>query len=238
MIKAVLLDIDDTLLDFNACSRWSAEDAAAEFGIELPPETMTVFRRVTDMLWHRVERGEITQQDVREQRWVMIFKELGIDRDGLAFEHAFLRRLHDSCIPIEGAGKMLAALAEFLPLYAASNGPLEQQTTRLDKAGFLPYFKDLFVSEVIGYTKPDPRFFETCLEKLHLQPEEVILLGDSLTADIRGAMSVGLLCCWFNPARKEEKIQPDFMIERLDEFVPLMKRLTAVTESRDVPAGS
>ena len=237
MIKAVLLDIDDTLLDFNACSRWSAEHAAAACGVELPPETMTVFRQVTDSLWHQVEQGRMTQQEVRQRRWVMIFRELGIAADGLAFEHEFLRWLHDSCIPVEGAGEMLASLAQFVPLYAASNGPLEQQTTRLARAGFLPYFNDLFVSEVIGYTKPDPRFFSACLERLDLRPDEVILLGDSLTADIRGAMTAGLLSCWFNPERNAEKNHPDYTISRLAEFVPLLKKLTAATESPDAPAG-
>ena len=85
----------------------------------------------------------------------------------------------------------------------ASNSILAMQTSRLRLAKLLPYFQDLFVSNDIGYEKPDLRFFETCLHRSQLQPEDIVFVGDSLEADMAGASGSGMAACWYNPQQKD-----------------------------------
>ena len=61
------------------------------------------------------------------------------------------------------------------------------------------YFSGLFVSDKIGAEKPDPRFFTFCLQRSGFPAEDVLMVGDSLTADIAGAFSVGMDGCWYHP---------------------------------------
>ena len=99
---------------------------------------------------------------------------------------------------------MLEFLADRYPLYAVTNGFAAVQRNRLHMAGIDRYMTDLFISEEIGYQKPKKEFFDRCFARIggDLSPSEVLLVGDSLTSDIRGANAAGLDACWFNPDRK------------------------------------
>ena len=97
------------------------------------------------------------------------------------------------------ARETLSLLHKKVPLYGASNGILAIQQARLEKANLTAYFSGLFVSDKIGAEKPDPRFFTFCLQRSGFPAEDVLMVGDSLTADIAGASSVGMDGCWYHP---------------------------------------
>ncbi|MCF0105507.1 MAG: HAD-IA family hydrolase, partial [Holdemanella sp.] len=185
MIKAILLDVDDTLLDFEACSIWAMNQAAIQCGIEEKKEMYTTFKRINDALWYELELGKIQRQDIFDTRWNRIFKELDIDYDGIAFEKEFIKYLHTSHIPVHHASEIINYLKSKYDLYIISNALYNEQVHRLYKAGLLNCFKGVFVSELSGYTKPDPQFFQYCLEKSGLTERDCIVIGDSLHADMQ-----------------------------------------------------
>ena len=150
----------------------------------------------------------------------MIFEKVGIKADGEAFDTRFRELLHEGAEPVENAGEMLGYLSEKYPVYAVSNAFHNKQAIRLEKAGMLRYIKKVFISGQVGYLKPSKEFFDICIKEASVEPGEVLIIGDSLTADISGGINYGLKTCWFNYKNEPlpDSIKPDFVVNSLDEI--------------------
>ena len=230
-IRVLFLDIDNTLLDFDAGAAWGMEQCFRKAGLEYRSEMFSVFTEENNKIWQRIERREMTMDDLFHVRWQAILAHLGLEADGVEMEKEFRRLLHLTAIPVEGAEELLEYLyKKDYCLCAASNGPYEQQINRLKSADMLKYFDYCFVSEKIGADKPGKQFFDGCMRLLPgVQPEECMMIGDSLTADIAGGHAAGLKTCWYHPedAITNEKLreleqQADYRVEKL---VDLTKKL-------------
>ena len=221
MIRTVFLDVDNTLLDFHACAGASMAEGLAEHGVVFTEEMFETFTRVNNGLWLSLERGELTQEELYRVRFARIFSELGLELDGAEFEVLFRKKLDRAAEPVPGALEILRYLAAGYTVCAASNAPQAQQLARLEKAGMLPCLTELLTSERIGAEKPGRAFFEGCFALLpEAKPEETIMIGDSLTADILGARDFGLVTCWYDPAGDSAPsgFRPDYVVRSLDEI--------------------
>ena len=199
MIKAVLLDIDNTLLDFDAYVQTTMRDGFDKFGIGPYEDAMfETFSRVNHGLWRQIEEGTLTFQQLTKVRWNRVFEALGIVSDGPAFETYFRACLADSAIPVKGAFELLEYLKGRYVLGVASNGPYEQQLNRLKKGNMFDYFTHYFISEKIGASKPSAQFFSVCLDELGIPAENILMIGDSLTSDMAGAVACGMHTCYFD----------------------------------------
>ncbi len=221
MIKAVLIDIDNTLLDFHKCSREAMCLAADDYGIVFPENYFEIFTEINNSLWAKIERGKLDRQGLFKIRWNMIFEKMGINADGVAFEERFREYIKKCAIPVEGANEILEYLSGKYYVCVASNSELAQQEKRLKKAGMMPFIRKIFTSEEIGYAKPSAGFFEACKKELSsFEKDEIILIGDSVTADINGAKAYGFRTCWFNFDKKAdaECAAADFIVDELTEI--------------------
>lgn len=220
-IKAIFFDVDNTLLDFTACSKTAMELAIKDFGYDSLPELYPTFRRINDALWVKIEKQEMTRTEQKNIRWKLIFGELGLSLDGKEFEKAYHRHFDSIGILIDGAKEILGYLHGRFPLYIASNADFEVQKIRLKNAGLLDYFEDIFTSERMGTPKPSGAFFENCFSFLpNISPSEVLFVGDSLEADMVGGIGFGLITCWFNFPKRAipTDIHPDFIIDNLSDI--------------------
>lgn len=193
MIKAILFDIDNTLLDFDASVRQCLRKGLPNYR----EEYFEVFLQVNREMWQQIEEGSLTYEGLLRDRFDRIFARIGMELDGPAFEDYFRKELFSGAIPVDGAMELLESLSGRYVLCAASNGPYEQQLNRLRVAGMLPYFTHLFISERVGYSKPAEAFFAHCLSTLELTPAEVLMVGDSYGSDIVGAKACGIKTCYF-----------------------------------------
>ena len=226
MIKAVFIDIDNTILSFDDYVRETMRVGFKKFGLREYEDWMfEVFLGVNSKLWRQIEKKEITFGELQKTRWNKVFKKLGIDFDGVKFETYFRECLFDNAIPVDGAYEMLDYLSEKYILCAANNGPLEQQTNRLKVGKMLDYFTSVYVSEGVGASKPSKKFFEFAVHDLNkktdesIKPEEIMIIGDSITADMVGGAEFGLKTCWYNrhKAQLPKKVELDYVIEKLEE---------------------
>lgn len=198
-IKAILIDVDNTILDFNKSADAAMKTTAEEFSIIFPDNYFEVFLKINYFLWHELENGNIVKQDIYDNRWNMIFRELGIDADGPAFEDVFRKQMRCTAIEVDGAREILSYLSEKYDVYTASNASRLQQEQRLRTTGFDKYIKGMFTSEEIGFQKPSKEFFALCCEELYpIKKSEIIVIGDSINADIIGAKNFGLKTIWYN----------------------------------------
>ena len=200
MKKAIFFDIDNTLLDFDACSEEAIRLGFEERGMTWEHALYPTFLRINNALWQQLERGELTQEGLYAIRFDRVFAAMGIEADGADFERGFRIRLHDLAVPMAGAGELLRSLSADFRLFAASNGPHEQQVNRLANARLLSCFEEVFTSQRMGHSKPGRAFFDQCFALLPgLRPAECAMVGDSLTADIAGAVDYGMEAVWLNP---------------------------------------
>ena len=223
--KVLLFDIDNTLLDFSAGARQGLAEIFREAGLPYRPAMFAVFQAENDKLWARIERGELTIAGLRDVRWQTILARLGLEGDGAAMEDAFRVRLHESAVPVAGAVDVLGRLRGAYRLCAASNGPYAQQVNRLRRAGMLDAFERLFISGRMGAEKPSRVFFDRCMVQLPgIRPEQCLMIGDSLTADIAGGREAGMHTCWYDPDDRGAAMPPqaDWRITRLEQLSDIL----------------
>ena len=225
MLKTVFLDLDDTILNFTAGEAKALTQALREAGIEPTEALLDRYHLINIAHWELLEEGRLTRPEVLVQRFEQLFRELGISHSGAAvndrYEH-LLSQQHDF---IPGAEQVLQELSSRYDLYLASNGAAAVQHPRLDGAGIRPYFKGIFISEEVGADKPSRAFFDACFASIpDFRPEQAVMVGDSLTSDIRGGLNAGLRTVWFNPHGKESRadIRPHYTIDRLTDLPSLL----------------
>lgn len=221
MLTTVLIDIDNTLLDFNECVKEAVKRLFKEWGLEYSENVFTVFKEVNDMLWLRIEAGELDRAGLYKIRWQTIFDRLGIDANGPLFENDFRLAFSRSKQIVGGAYDILEYLSKKYTVCAASNASGWQQNKRLRNADMMKYISHMFISEDVGAPKPQKEFFDICLERLgNIPKDEVILIGDSLSADISGGIAYGIKTIWFNydNAPVPDDLKADHVVYSLAEI--------------------
>ncbi len=223
--KKLLLDVDGTLLDFDASAAKAIEILFERKNYAYSPEVFSLYTEINQSLWERYERGELSRERVLVDRFTMLFSKLGIEQDGQAFETDFREELENNPVWMKGSEEILQYLQPKYDMYIVTNGVASTQRKRLAATGLNKYVKEVFISELIGAQKPQKAFFDYCLSRIGpCSPEEILLIGDSLSADILGANAAGIKSCWFNPGGKPSPIspRPDFEIRSLEELRSLL----------------
>lgn len=219
MVSVILIDIDDTLLDFNLCAKWAMEETAKKMELILPQDTYDYFKKINASLWKQMEKKEITTDGIYCVRWEMVSQAVGIPFDSKEFEGGFLDHLSKSTIQVDGALELLEYLKGKYKIYAASNGPFEQQVQRMKLSGMDHYLSGYFISEKIGHSKPTSEFFDVCYRETHVADvSELMMIGDSLSADIKGANDCGIRTCWFDKEGKGTENAADYTVTHLLEI--------------------
>lgn len=226
MVKAVFLDVDNTLLDFDLCAMSAMRRGFEELHFPFE-ESMyfDTFTRINTPLWKMIERNEFTREGLFQVRWTLIFRALGIDYDGPTFEKRFLQLLETAAVLVDGASELTEYLHRKYTVCIASNAFYDQQVRRLTLAGIAPYLHHYFISERLGANKPSGNFFTACLASLPgIAPGECVMIGDSLTADIAGGINAGMQTIWFNHDREPvpDDCKADYIVNSLEEIMQIL----------------
>lgn len=199
-IRAMLIDIDGTLLDFRQSEILGISAIMEHYGVTPTKELAEHYHDVNQSFWLKYEKGEITRAQINEGRYPAFFGELGVEVDPEVCEEIYQDFVNNRLVPVEGAEDMLRYLSGKYLLYAASNGYSDKQRERLRKAGMISYFTDIFISQETGSQKPQKEFFDYCFARMPagLKRDEVMIIGDGLTSDMRGGNNAGIHTCWLN----------------------------------------
>ncbi len=224
--KAVLLDVDNTILDFNICAKESMQATFADHGLSFAEEMFPVFLEVNGYLWEEIEKEHITREELYKIRWKLIFEKLQIEGpDPVRFDELFRKYIGESAAPVDGAYEILEYLSKKYVLCIASNASHARQVKRLTKANMIRYVRHLFTSEEIGHPKPEKAFFDACLARLDgISPEETVVIGDSLTADIAGGVISGMKTIWYNHDGQAvlQALKADYVVDALLEIKDIL----------------
>lgn len=217
----LLFDGDDTLFDTTRNEALTLEALFQEKGLPFDGQILARYRAISREMWAAFERGEMEKPQVQHGRFSRLVREMGYNMDTSSFFESFHRLGLQRLILEPHALEVCRALANGRRLYLITNGTAAIQRPRLERTGLAPFFTDVFVSEELGVQKPQPAYFEQVLRRTGAQPENVLVIGDSLTSDIAGANAARLACCWYNKNRVQNtsSARPDMEIYDLAELL-------------------
>lgn len=228
MIEFLFLDLDDTILDFQKAERIALQKTFADYSLEPTEAVIERYIQINLAYWKRLERKEVTRQQVVVGRFADLFAEQGITCDPLAVALCYEEHLSEGHYFLPGALEAVQSLSEKYKLYLASNGTAKVQAGRLKSADISRYFQKIFVSEELGVNKPDKEYFDRCAEWIPgFDPARAVMVGDSLTSDIQGGIHAGMRTVWINPRHRKPlaHITPDYEIEGIYQLEQLLEKL-------------
>lgn len=228
MIKTLLWDVDGTLLDFTKSEEYGIRKCFEKFGLgECTDEMLARYSKINRKYWGMLERAEITKQQVLIERFVEFFESENIDFNNVdEFNDEYQISLGDKSFPCKNAIETVTALKGKYKQYAVTNGTIIAQQRKLKQSGLINIFDDVFISDEIGYEKPNIQFFNAVQEKIgKFNKNEVMIIGDSLSSDMQGGNNADILCCWYNPHNAERKnnIKIDFEIKDISEILNILE---------------
>lgn len=198
----VLLDADNTLFDFTRAEREAILRTFARFGLPATEENARLYAGLNDALWKRFDRGEISQPALRRERFRLLAAALGCRADPGEMDLFYRAELGKGCFLLPGAMALCRALKDAgLTLALVTNGCGDTQRARLSGSGLAPLFGErVFISGEMGVQKPRPEFFDLVFAALgEPDRQRTVLVGDSLSSDIRGGLACGVDTVWYNP---------------------------------------
>ncbi|MFJ5510909.1 YjjG family noncanonical pyrimidine nucleotidase [Pectobacterium jejuense] len=209
-----LFDLDDTLLDFKASERLSFARTLTNLGVDIENTTLFAdYQRENSQLWSEFEKGEISKDLLKVERFRRTFSLHGIDIDPHKASNLYLECLPENVVLVDGAVQICEALAEIGEVGIITNGIEHVQAKRVANSGLADWLTFVATSEACGFAKPDARFFEFSASKFSsFKKAEAIIVGDRLDADILGANLYGIDSCWFNAggAANDSDIAPTY----------------------------
>ena len=227
-IKVVLWDVDATLLNFEKAEKAAINSLFEEFGFgECTEEMLQNYMKINRRHWEALEKGTMEKPQVLVGRFQEFFGAYGLDvSKAPAFNELYQVRLGDTIVFNDNGYELVESLKGKVLQCAVTNGTKVAQDRKLEKSGLIHLFDQVFISDVIGYEKPSVEFFAPVFEYIgDVDKSEILIIGDSLTSDIRGGNNVGILTCWYNPQGKvkDRDVQVDYEIKDLNEVLSIIE---------------
>lgn len=218
--SVVLFDFDHTLFDFDASEQAALATVASLCGQELTPEFEATYRAINRELWQAVERHELVPDEVHQLRFERFVDQLRIDVDPAHIGAAFLDGLATVGELHSDAEPVLDDLGAVARLGVVTNAISEVQRRRIERLDLAHRFDAIVISSEIGVMKPAAAIFEHALAELGDPPKtDVLMVGDSLSSDIRGGANAGIDTCWFAPGRADDA--PGIVTHHIDRLTEL-----------------
>jgi 2-haloacid dehalogenase len=201
--KWFLFDADGTLFDYDKAEGEALRRTFEAFGFEFAPSHAETYRRINSEIWLQFEQGRISQERLRTRRFELLFEALQVGCDPVAFSSRYLRNLAEGSELIDGAEEVVRSLQSQAGLMIITNGLADVQRPRFARSAIGDCFVDIVISEEVGAAKPHKKIFDVAFEKMDgPKKEDVLIVGDSLTSDIKGGNNYGIDTCWFNARRQ------------------------------------
>ncbi|MEF9970083.1 MAG: YjjG family noncanonical pyrimidine nucleotidase [Ruthenibacterium sp.] len=224
--NCLLFDIDGTLLDFHASEETAIREALAHYAFTDIEAAVLAYRSINQSLWAALEKGEIRQEKLVVQRFEKLLSQFSMQGDAVQMNDYYLTKLSARADVFDGAEDALRDLAEVATLAVVSNGIERVQTNRLVQSGLDKYFDAVFISSKVGAAKPARKIFDVALNTLGIEKrDKVLVVGDSLKADIAGGKNAGLATCWCNfedAAMPEDAAKPNHTIHGYEELMRIV----------------
>ena len=226
--EVIIFDADETLFDFKKSEREAFKNTMLEFNIEYDENYhLKVYSDVNTAIWKEFEEGLITQKKLKIERFKRLSDKLNIKFDEALFAKSYMKHLSHASFLYDDSIELLESLHKNHRLIIITNGLKDVQDGRIRKSIVAKYFEDIVVSEEVNVSKPDPKIFELSLNNInYMDKSKVLMVGDSLTSDIKGGINFDIDTCWFNPNKiiNKTEIKPTYEISSLMDLKDIVEK--------------
>ncbi len=221
----ILFDADGTLFDFRKSEHISFKKTMNNFDLPFSEALYNDYHQINDNLWKDFERGLISKPDLLLERYKRYIKKHNLKADAAELNRFYFRALGSCSYLFDGAAEVCRHFALTKSLYLVTNGETTVQKSRYAGSEIKQYFKDLFVSESVGYPKPHIEYFDYVFSKIeNFDRSSTVIIGDSLSGDILGGNNAGISTCWYNPDNliNETDVVCNYTIKSLSELYDIL----------------
>jgi 2-haloacid dehalogenase len=220
----LLFDADDTIFDYPLAEGKALRSTFEHFGQVYRSEYLRIYQVFNRQVWAEFERGETSAAELRLKRFRLLFSEIESPLDPPDFSQRYLENLAQASDLFPQAVEVMKALSGRYHIALVTNGLKEVQRPRLERSAIRPFLEKVFISEEIGVAKPHAGFFEAVFQEIGNPPKaEVLIIGDSLTSDIKGGIDYGIDTCWFNSGGKTTTLLVTYTIASLSQLLEILK---------------
>jgi 2-haloacid dehalogenase len=223
-----LFDADGTLFDYDMAEANALKTMFDYCGFNYSESVRLKYREINSQVWKSYEKGEITKAELQTLRFAHLFKDIDVCYDADNFNEMYLSELGKGSFLIEGALEICKEIISCdKEIYIVTNGILATQKARIEHSLIKEYISDFFVSEFIGFQKPYALYFEYVFAHIpQVEKGRILIIGDSVSADIAGGNNAGIDSCWFNKSGEinNTEIKPTYEIRKLSELNKYINR--------------
>lgn len=224
----LLFDLDNTLLDFNADMTMAFERLYRDQGwdklIPYSPAMLDLYEEYNQKWWRKFENGECLKQELFENRFVQFTEAANLPGDAAEINRRYFDFLGEGGVALPGALEMVRKLSKQAEIYVITNGNAATAKTRIRNSGLLPLIRGYFVSEAIGFAKPDARYFDYVFAHIPgFEKDRAIVIGDSPFSDIQGAINAGVDSLWYRKGKENGNIPCTYEVENFEEMIRILR---------------
>lgn len=223
--KVIIIDLDNTLIDFDRMELCSLTETLKSFGEPVNDDIINSYIKINHELWEGLEKGDYTKSEILTMRFKTLFDFYNLPTDPALMNEKYLANMKNHIYMMDGAQAILDHVKGQEHIICMTNGVQSAQHAKMTTANLYPYFDHVIVSDVVGVHKPDIGIFHHMTTLIGEYPKnEMIIIGDSLTSDIRGGNNYGIKTVWYNPKGKvnKENESVDFEIKSLKELFDIL----------------
>ena len=235
--KLVLIDLDDTLFDYPKTEKTAFRNTFEELGFFVKSELSNdkkeeIYEKIKDrykdvnlQLWKDLEKGVVDKDRLKVVRFEKIIEEFDLKYDPYEMSELYLKKLGEGIFPFEATEKLCEYLHSKYKVGIVTNGIKEVQHSRIENSAIAKYIDKIIISDEVGVNKPDKRIFEYAMNYFEIMDKsEVIMIGDSLGADIKGGQNAGIDTCWVNLRNNvnDTGIIPNYEVNKLEKLFEIL----------------
>ena len=221
--KYLLWDIDGTIINFELAERAAIRSLFKRFKLgDCSDEMLMYYSQINKRYWQLMESGKIKKDKMLVERFIEFFSNKGINADIAAeFNKEYQIALCDTIVFNDDAIDIIKHQKKTCKIIIVTNGTEVVQEKKLERSGINDIVDNVFISELVGFEKPNIKFFEKVILEVGIKDlKEALIIGVSLTSDIQGGHNIGIDTCWYNPKNEENTtlLNPTYTIRNLHEL--------------------
>ncbi len=224
--EVLLFDADETLFDFKKSERQAFENSIREFNMDYDENYhLKIYEEINTGIWLEFEKGLITQEKLKVERFRRLSEKLNVSFDPKEFAKSYMKHLANASFLYEDSFELIKNLSQNYRLAIITNGLTDVQSKRIGQSVIAKYFETIVISEEVKASKPNPEIFEIALSNLNYSDKiKILMIGDSLSSDIKGGINFGIDTCWTNFKNLENSttLKPTYEISTLMDLLKIL----------------
>ncbi|MFH5811461.1 YjjG family noncanonical pyrimidine nucleotidase [Companilactobacillus sp. FL22-1] len=223
--SVILFDLDQTLFDTDLNAEKSLKKLELPFSFTFTDDRILHWHHLQQKMWGDLEKGKLSRQQLNDTRFQAYFDYFDQKVDSVGLEQQYEEIFYTQHELMPHAKMLLETLQADYQLEVISNGTILKQKQMLHNSATEHYFDKMFLAENIGYSKPNAKFFDAVVDELKpYQRKDMLVIGDSLSADIQGANNASIDSVWFNRYQvANEKVSPTYEVSDLKDIIKILE---------------